>query len=95
MKNPVYFLLAIILLTANLLFAQRPDYVLVIHGGAGNITPERFSAEKQLLYEQELTKALAAGEEVLSNGGSALDAVVAAIQVMEECPLFNSGKGAV
>lgn len=95
MKNPVYFLLAIILLTANLLFAQRPDYVLVIHGGAGNITPERFSAEKQLLYEQELTKALSAGEEVLSNGGSALDAVVAAIQVMEECPLFNSGKGAV
>lgn len=95
MKNPVYFLLAIILLTANLLFAQRPDYVLVIHGGAGNITPERFSAEKQLFYEQELTKALAAGEEVLSNGGSALDAVVAAIQVMEECPLFNSGKGAV
>lgn len=95
MKNPVYFLLAIILLTANLLFAQRPDYVLVIHGGAGNITPERFSAEKQLLYEQELTKALAAGEKVLSNGGSALDAVVAAIQVMEECPLFNSGKGAV
>jgi beta-aspartyl-peptidase (threonine type) len=78
-----------------LLFAQRPDYVLVIHGGAGNITPERFSAEKQLLYEQELTKALSVGEEVLSNGGSALDAVVAAIQVMEECPLFNSGKGAV
>jgi len=95
MKNPVYFLLAIILLTANLLFAQRPGYVLVIHGGAGNITPERFTPDKQILYEQELTKALAAGENVLANGGLALDAVVAAIQVMEECPLFNSGKGAV
>jgi len=95
MKNPLYCLLVFTLLTVNALFAQKPGYVLVIHGGAGKITPERFSAEKQLLYEQELTKALAAGEEVLSNGGSALDAVVAAIQVMEECPLFNSGKGAV
>jgi beta-aspartyl-peptidase (threonine type) len=95
MKNPVYCLLVFILLSVNAIFAQQPNYVLVIHGGAGNITPERFTPEKQLLYEQELSKALAAGEKVLSSGGSALDAVVAAIQVMEECPLFNSGKGAV
>jgi beta-aspartyl-peptidase (threonine type) len=95
MKNPLYCFLVFTLLTVNALFAQEPGYVLVIHGGAGNITPERFTPDKQILYEQELTKALAAGEKVLSNGGSALDAVVAAIQVMEECPLFNSGKGAV
>jgi beta-aspartyl-peptidase (threonine type) len=95
MKNPLYCFLVFTLLTVNALFAQEPGYVLVIHGGAGNITPERFTPDKQILYEQELTKALAAGEKVLANGGSALDAVVAAIQVMEECPLFNSGKGAV
>jgi beta-aspartyl-peptidase (threonine type) len=90
------FLLAILFtLFANPSFAQQAGYVLVIHGGAGNITPERITPEKQVLYEQKLTEALIAGEKVLANGGSALDAVVAAVQLMEECPLFNSGKGAV
>ena len=94
--NRLFFLLAISLLfSANFTIAQRPDYVLVIHGGAGNITPERITPDKQLLYEQKLTEALTAGEKVLAGGGSALDAVVAAVQLMEECPLFNAGKGAV
>ncbi len=88
------FVIAIVL-SLNSSIAQQPGYVLVIHGGAGNITPERITPDKQVLYEQKLEEALAAGEKVLSAGGSSLDAVVAAVQVMEECPLFNSGKGAV
>jgi len=95
MKQLFYFFAIAITLLANTAYAQRPGYVLVIHGGAGNITPERITPEKQGLYEQKLTEALAAGEKVLASGGSALDAVVAAVQLMEECPLFNAGKGAV
>lgn len=95
MKQLFYFFAIAITLLANTSYAQRPGYVLVIHGGAGNITPERITPEKQGLYEQKLTEALVAGEKVLASGGSALDAVVAAVQLMEECPLFNAGKGAV
>ncbi len=72
--------------------AQQPGYVLVIHGGAGNITPVKITADKQILYEQKLREALTAGEKVLANGGSALDAVVAAVQLMEECPLLANIK---
>ncbi|GAB1404411.1 isoaspartyl peptidase/L-asparaginase [Lentimicrobium sp.] len=75
--------------------AQNTGYVLVIHGGAGTITSERYLPAKQAEYNQALTDALGAGEEILAAGGSALDAVVAAIQLMEANPLFNSGKGAV
>lgn len=95
MKKLFYLIVISILCFADPAIAQQPGYVLVIHGGAGNITPERITPDKQLLYEQKLREALAAGENVLVKGGSALDAVVAAIQLMEECPLFNSGKGAV
>jgi len=95
MKQFFYFFVIAITLLTNTTHAQRPGYVLVIHGGAGNITPERITPEKQGLYELKLLEALAAGEKVLASGGSALDAVVAAIQLMEECPLFNAGKGAV
>ncbi|KAF0199431.1 MAG: beta-aspartyl-peptidase (threonine type) [Bacteroidetes bacterium] len=95
MKKLFYFFAIAITLLANTTHAQRPGYVLVIHGGAGNITPERITPEKQGLYEQKLTEALTEGEKILASGGNALDAVVAAVQLMEECPLFNAGKGAV
>ena len=95
MKQLFYFFAIAITLLANTTHAQRPGYVLVIHGGAGNITPERITPEKQGLYEQKLTEALTECEKILASGGSALDAVVAAVQLMEECPLFNAGKGAV
>lgn len=95
MKRLFCFFILAIVLSANISNAQKPGYVLVVHGGAGNITPERITPDKQILYKQKLEEALAAGEKVLSAGGSALDAVIAAIQLMEECPLFNAGKGAV
>ena len=51
--------------------------------------------EKEKLYTQGLNDALTAGNDVLAKGGTAMDAVVAAIKVLEDNPLFNAGKGAV
>ncbi|NOX86169.1 MAG: isoaspartyl peptidase/L-asparaginase [Chlorobi bacterium] len=74
---------------------QKPSYVLVIHGGAGVITKKNMTPEKEKQYTAKLKEALQAGEKVLKNGGSSLDAVTASILVMENSPLFNAGKGAV
>jgi len=74
---------------------EKPDWVIVIHGGAGNITPERIPPEKEAEYKVKLAEALDAGAAILDNGGSSLDAVEVAINIMEDCPLFNAGKGAV
>lgn len=71
--------------------AQKP--VLVIHGGAGNIS--KMSPAEENNYRQKLSEALNAGYEVLDNGGTSLEAVVAAVNIMEDSPLFNAGKGAV
>jgi L-asparaginase / beta-aspartyl-peptidase len=75
--------------------AQQKKYVLVIHGGAGTILKSRMTAEREAAYKDALTKALQAGYDVLQKGRSSLDAVEAAILVMEDSPLFNAGKGAV
>lgn len=71
------------------------DIVLAIHGGAGTIRRENMSAETDARYRAALTEALESGYAVLQAGGSALDAVEAAIRPMEDSPLFNSGRGAV
>ena len=67
----------------------------VIHGGAGTIERSRMTPERERAYREKLTEALLAGYEVLKKGGPSLDAVVAAITLMEDSPLFNAGKGAV
>ena len=74
--------------------AEQP-YGLVIHGGAGTITRENMSTEKEAEYISKLTAALKTGYAILENGGSGLDAVEATIKVMEDSPLFNAGKDAV
>ncbi len=74
---------------------ERPDYVLVIHGGAGTLSRERMTPEREKEYMHKLNEALEAGESVLKNGGSSLEAIKAAIIIMEDSPLFNAGKGAV
>lgn len=71
------------------------EWGLVMHGGAGTITREDMTAEREAEYRAKLTEALTAGHAVLEGGGSALDAVVAAITILEDSPLFNAGKGAV
>ena len=70
-------------------------FTLVIHGGAGTMLRENSTPEQQRRYRFMLSKALQAGYDVLRNGGEAMDAAVAAVTVMEDCPLFNAGKGAV
>ncbi|KAN0114089.1 asparaginase [Russula decolorans] len=70
-------------------------HVLVIHGGAGAILRSRSSPEQQARYHAALRAALRAGNAILSTGGEAIDAVVAAVSVMEDNPIFNASKGAV
>lgn len=75
--------------------AAAPKFAIAIHGGAGTIEKSSMTPEKQRAYEAKLEEAINAGYAVLEKGGPSLDAVVAAINVMENSPLFNAGKGAV
>lgn len=68
---------------------------IVIHGGAGAIARSALSAEQQQHYLQALRDIVACGQAILAAGGSALDAVTEAVRLLEECPLFNAGKGSV
>jgi beta-aspartyl-peptidase (threonine type) len=97
MKNIILLLTLILLLSCNQQsdIPSKPDYVIVIHGGAGSSDPANFSQEKQDLYKQELSNAIAIGESILAAGGTCLEAVEKTINYMENCPLFNAGKGAV
>jgi beta-aspartyl-peptidase (threonine type) len=70
-------------------------WTLVIHGGAGKLDGEMVSAEQDSGARAGLSRALDAGSTVLASGGSALDAVEAAVRVLEDDPHFNSGRGAV
>lgn len=72
-----------------------PEYVLVIHGGAGTILKENMTKEQEVEYLSALQKALAAGENVLKENGTAMGAVMMAVMTMEDSPLFNAGKGSV
>ena len=74
---------------------QPGKWVLVIHGGAGGPAKGTMNAEKEKEYAWKLNEALQAGAEILKNGGKSLDAVQAVVRFMEDCPLFNAGKGAV
>jgi len=69
--------------------------VIAIHGGAGTITRAAMDANREREYIAALEQVLLAGQRVLAEGGSALDAVTEAVRLLEDCPLFNAGKGAV
>jgi len=68
---------------------------LVIHGGAGNITPAMMTKEQEQQYNEGLKLALDKGYDVLKSGGASLDAVVTAIAALEDNPIFNAGRGSV
>jgi len=72
-----------------------PQAVIAIHGGAGTITRAAMDANREREYTTALEQVLLAGQRVLADGGSALDAVTEAVRLLEECPLFNAGRGAV
>lgn len=89
-----------LLASATLAVAQTSappmqPYGLVLHGGAGVIQRNRMSPELETQYRAKLAEALQAGYAVLDRGGPAIDAVIATVQVLEDSPLFNAGKGAV
>ncbi len=69
--------------------------VIAIHGGAGTISRNSLSADDEARYHQALGAIVAAGQAILNAGGSALDAVTEAVRLLEDCPLFNAGHGAV
>ena len=70
-------------------------YAIAIHGGAGTILKSTMTPEKEKAYLDGLKNAIEAGETILKNGGSSLDAVEKAVRSLEDNPLFNAGKGAV
>jgi L-asparaginase / beta-aspartyl-peptidase len=71
------------------------NFSLAIHGGAGTLLRGQMTPAKEQEYTAALQQALDAGHAVLSKAGSALDAVEAAVRVLEDCPLFNAGRGSV
>jgi L-asparaginase / beta-aspartyl-peptidase len=101
------FCLMIFLFSMDVLFAQtdaaaaislsasQGPWALVIHGGAGGPARGTMAPDKEKAYLDKLNEALQLGSGILSAGGSSLDAVEAVVRFMEDCPLFNAGKGAV
>jgi L-asparaginase / beta-aspartyl-peptidase len=75
--------------------AEKLKWTLAIHGGAGVLERSRITPEQDRVIRAALESALAAGEAVLARGGNALDAVSAAVLVLEDDPNFNAGRGAV
>lgn len=77
-------------------FAQKEvPFGIVIHGGAGTILKANMTPALEQAYKAKLTEAVQAGHAILKSGGSSQAAVEKAIQLMEDSPLFNAGKGAV
>lgn len=72
-----------------------PTPVIAIHGGAGTLSRSNISPEQEAAYHAALAEILRAGQRVLAEGGSALDAVSLAVDLLEDNPLFNAGHGAV
>ena len=98
MRRVVAGLLALLSLSV---FAAEPKqpasggYALIIHGGAGTLQQKDLSKEALHAIRTDISRALDAGDAVLRDGGSSLDAINAALVIMEDSPQFNAGRGAV
>ena len=87
---------SIAILTATTASAQQSNPIaFAIHGGAGTINKETMTLAQEKAYRNKLKEAVQSGYKILKDGGRSMDAVVTAIQVLENSPLFNAGKGAV
>jgi len=74
---------------------ESPTFGIVIHGGAGTIRKKNMSDSLENAYRIVLEKAIRTGNKILKNGGTSMEAVTKTINVLEDSPLFNAGKGAV
>ncbi len=101
MKNKYFLTIALTLTSVQLFLVdaaqayQEQAFAIAIHGGAGTIDKSNMSKEKRLAYETKLKQARDSGFSLLAAGKSSQAAVIAAIQILEDSPLFNAGKGAV
>jgi beta-aspartyl-peptidase (threonine type) len=85
-----------VLLACPVVRGEPPEkVVLAIHGGAGAIPRRTLTPEREQAYRDDLTRGLQDGYQALRRGGTSVDAVEAAIKVLEDSPRFNAGKGAV
>jgi beta-aspartyl-peptidase (threonine type) len=75
--------------------SEKVEFSIIIHGGAGSIRRDKMPKEKETEYRQKLEEAIRVGYTILENGGTSLDAVQNTINILEDSPLFNAGKGAV
>jgi beta-aspartyl-peptidase (threonine type) len=87
-------LLALCLLSIPVVANEKPIGI-AIHGGAGTITRANLTAEKEAAIRAKLDEALQAGYAVLEKDGTSMDAIIAAINILEDSPLFNAGIGSV
>ncbi len=74
---------------------STPNWAIAVHGGAGTIERRRLRPEQETAYRAALATVAESGGAVLRSGGTALDAVEAAVRLLEDDPLFNAGRGAV
>lgn len=84
-----------LLLAISATAQEAHKWAVVLHGGAGVIERKNMDAKTEAAYRASLQAALQKAADTLDKGGSALDAVEAAIRMMEDDPLFNAGRGAV
>ena len=96
MKKTTVALITIAKITlTSVVMAKEATIGIAIHGGAGTISKQSISDSQEKAYRLALKNAIDAGNDILKNGGSSLDAITAAIVMLEDNPLFNAGAGAV
>ncbi|RUO79268.1 isoaspartyl peptidase/L-asparaginase family protein [Pseudidiomarina taiwanensis] len=75
--------------------SETHPIAIAIHGGAGTISRANLTAEQDRAYRAKLKEAVDAGHQILASGGASMEAIIAAIQILEDSPFFNAGRGAV
>lgn len=75
--------------------AAEMPFAIAVHGGAGAVTRTSLAPDRERAMRAALAEALEAGQRILARGGTSLDAVAAAVRVLEDSPHFNAGRGAV
>ncbi|MDR2809579.1 MAG: isoaspartyl peptidase/L-asparaginase [Tannerellaceae bacterium] len=94
MTKNLFFILLLMMVSIGISSAQKREYALVVHGGAGNLSATENDPVRAPLLYAAMDSALRIGEKILAEGGTAEKAVLAVVTYLEDNPLFNAGKGA-